>query len=62
MAIYHNPHLYDHNGSRKTGKYYSGTSITTHGKTYIQGREYYDLGNHKLVKTNKVSGSSRRLN
>lgn len=60
-TVYHNSYLYDHNGSRKTGKYYSGTSITTYGKTYIQGREYYDLGNDTFVKVNNISGIKRKL-
>ncbi|AIS09772.1 hypothetical protein LACWKB8_1517 [Lactobacillus sp. wkB8] len=60
-TVFHNSYLYDQNGSRKTGKYFTGKTIWTYGAKVIQGKKYYDLGQNNYVKATNVSGVKRKL-
>ena len=60
-TVLHNSYLYDQNGSRKTGKYFTGKTIWTYGTKVIQGKKYYDLGQNNYIKATNVSGVKRKL-
>ena len=60
-TVLHNSYLYDQNGSRKTGEYFTGKTIWTYGTKVIQGKKYYDLGQNNYIKATNISGVKRKL-